>query len=549
MDQRKATSFTLLMAVGTFVVVMDNTIMNVSIQALVADLHTTVSGVQSAIALNALMMAAFVLFGGKLADIVGMKKTFMAGVFLYIAGSLTASFSGNLTVFILGWCLIQGFGAALMLPNVQTIIRATLTDGALRARAYGAMAGVNALGAAMGPVIGGFLTTYFSWRWAFRLEVLALVVIVIFHAIIPADQPIVTRARVDTLGTILQAGAMIALVLGILLISDYGLLIAKQPLVVGGIELSPFNLGLSPAAALLGLGLLLLLLFVQVETRNNTENRPSLVHLTLFTIADFVNGLKVRSIQVSAIAGILFTVPLFMQVSFGISAFDTGLALLPLSISIILGAFLGVRLSRARLPIQIVRIGTLVLALGAVIMVARMNTGTGPLDLALGLSVVGLGAGLIGSHIVNLVLSSVSPDETAEASGVTSTLEQLGNSVGVAILGTLLTLALSLGLSQSLAASSVIPEDLKRQAQEQIEHGVNIVSDQEIQASLAGYDPAVSTELLRIYDIARTNAFRICMLVVAFCGLLMYLFSFRMPSEVALPGEVAQAREAVPERG
>jgi predicted MFS family arabinose efflux permease len=405
---------------------------------------------------------------------------------------------------------------------------------------------VNALGAAMGPVIGGFLTTYFSWRWAFRLEVLALVVILIFHAIIPADQPIVTRARVDTLGTILQAGAMIALVLGILLISDYGLLIAKQPLVVGGIELSPFNLGLSPAAALLGLGLLLLLLFVQVETRNNTENRPSLVHLTLFTIADFVNGLKVRSIQVSAIAGILFTVPLFMQVSFGISAFDTGLALLPLSISIILGAFLGVRLSRARLPIQIVRIGTLVLALGAVIMVARMNTGTGPLDLALGLSVVGLGAGLIGSHIVNLVLSSVSPEETAEASGVTSTLEQLGNSVGVAILGTLLTLALSLGLSQSLAASSVIPEDLKRQAQERIEHGVNIVSDQEIQASLAGYDPAVSTELLRIYDIARTNAFRICMLVVAFCGLLMYLFSFRMPSEVALPGEVALAEEAGP---
>src|SRR6478672_725781 len=96
--------FTFLMALGTFVVVMDNTIMNVSIQALVADLHTTVSGVQTAIALNALMMAAFVLFGGKLADIVGMKKTFMTGVFLYIAGSLTASFSKNLTVFILGWC-------------------------------------------------------------------------------------------------------------------------------------------------------------------------------------------------------------------------------------------------------------------------------------------------------------------------------------------------------------------------------------------------------------------------------------------------------------
>src|SRR5262245_14537474 len=184
------------MALGTFVVVMDNTIMNVSIQALVTDLHTTVSGVQSAIALNALMMAAFVLFGGKLADIIGMKKTFMTGVYLYIAGSLTASLSNNLTIFILGWCLIQGFGAALMLPNVQTIIRATLT-GELRAKAYGAMAGVNALGAAMGPVIGGFLTTYFSWRWAFRLEVIALVVLAIFSGIIPADKPITVRLGID----------------------------------------------------------------------------------------------------------------------------------------------------------------------------------------------------------------------------------------------------------------------------------------------------------------------------------------------------------------
>ena len=187
MDRRQATAFTLIMALGTFVVVMDNTIMNVSIQALVTDLDTTVSGVQSAIALNALMMAAFVLFGGKLADIIGMKKTFMTGI-LYIAGSLVASFSRNLAVFILGWCLIEGLGAALMLPNVQTIIRANLA-GEPRAKAYGAMAGVNALGAAMGPILGGFLTTYFSWRWAFGLEVIALVVIVIFHALIPGTRP------------------------------------------------------------------------------------------------------------------------------------------------------------------------------------------------------------------------------------------------------------------------------------------------------------------------------------------------------------------------
>ena len=169
-----------------FVVVLDNTIMNVSISALVNDLQTTASGVQAAIALNALMTAAFVLMGGKLADIIGMKKTFLTGALFYIAGSLLASVSNNLSVFILGWCAIQGFGAAMMLPNVNTIIRAYIT-GMDRVRAYGIMGGMNAMAMAVGPLIGGFLTTYFSWRWAFRLEVLVLLGVLLMLRVIPRD--------------------------------------------------------------------------------------------------------------------------------------------------------------------------------------------------------------------------------------------------------------------------------------------------------------------------------------------------------------------------
>jgi MFS family permease len=415
-----------------------------------------------------------------------------------------------------------------MLPNVQTIIRATLS-GEARARAYGAMTAVNALGAALGPIIGGFLTTYFSWRWAFRLEVFSLLFIILFNGLIPADKPITARARIDILGTLLQASAMIAIVSGILLISDYGLLISKKPLVLGGVEISPFNLGVSPAVWLLGLGMILLLLFIQVERRKTRRGEEPLVPLELFQIADFVNGLRVRSIQVSVLAGILFTVPLFLQVSYGISAFETGLALLPLSISLIIGAFLGIRLARARLPKTVVMWGSVIVSLGAVGIIAGMNEGTRPLQLSLGLSIFGFGAGLIGSQIVNLILSSVSPEETAEASGITSTLEQVGNSVGVAILGTILTVSLSLGLSQMLAESSVIPTDLRADAQQKIEAGVNIVSDDQIKASLAGYEPALASELLRIYDTARTNAFRISMLLVAFAGILMFLFSFSLP--------------------
>jgi MFS family permease len=530
MNDRKSRTFTILMALGTFVVVMDNTIMNVSIQALVNDLQTTVSGVQAAIALNALIMAAFVLFGGKLADIIGMKKTFMTGVYIYIVGVFVASLSQNLLTFIAGWCVIQGFGAALMLPNVQTIIRSALS-GRERVAAYGVMTGVNALGAAAGPIIGGFLTTYFSWRWAFMLEVVALLFLVFLQNNIPKDQPIGNRLKIDKLGTFLQASAMIAVVLGILLVSDYGLVFGKQPLVIAGREISPFNIGISPAIVLIGIGIIFLLLFVRTEARKAKNGQPTLVRLTLFKIADFVNGLQVRAIQVSVLAGILFTVPLFMQVSFGTSAFATGLALLPLSISLIVGAWAGVRASSNWLPKRIVQAGSLIVSLGALWLVASVNTGTVPIDLALGLGIFGFGSGLVGSQIVNLILSAVRPEETAEASGTASTLEQLGNSIGVAVLGTMLMLSLSLGLTLQFQGNASIPDPIKQQAQVIIERGVNIVSDQQIKTGLAGLDPAYVDQLVQIYDTARTDAFRITLLTVVCFGLLMFLMAAKLPEK------------------
>ena len=240
MSKKAGKTLILVMALGTFVVVLDNTIMNVSISALVEDLNTTVSGVQSAIALNALMMAAFVLMGGKMADILGMKKTFLMGAIIYVTGSLLASFSNDLATFILGWCAIQGFGAAMMLPNVTTIIRANIHGGE-RAQAYGMMAGINALAMAVGPIIGGFLTTFFSWRWAFRLEVFVLLFVLFMGNVIPKDVLAKVRPKLDKIGVMWQASAMIFFVLGLLMITDYGLFLAKQPFIIFGYEFAPFG--------------------------------------------------------------------------------------------------------------------------------------------------------------------------------------------------------------------------------------------------------------------------------------------------------------------
>lgn len=514
-----------VMALGTFVVVLDNTIMNVSISALVKDLDTTVSGVQAAIALNALMMAAFVLMGGKLADIIGMKRTFFLGATIYVIGSLLASFSSNLAVFILGWCAIQGFGAAMMLPNVSTIIRANIT-GKARVQAYGMMAGINALGTAVGPIIGGFLTTFFSWRWAFRIEVAILVFVLLSQYVVPKDKLAQRRPSLDTTGVAWQAAAMVLLVLGTLTISDYGLLMSKQPLMIGDIAFAPFGLSVTPF--LWALGAFCLKKFVDHERAAVAAKHSTLVDLTLFKIKSFTRGLSVRFLQVSLIAGTTFAVPLYLQVTFGLSAFRTGFILLALTAGLLITALGGAKRGMQFPPSQKVMWGFLVAIAGLVIMAVTMEVIHEPWWLVPGLFVYGLGLGLIASQIVNLVLSSVESKKTAEASGVTSTLETLGSSIGTAIVGTVLVVTLTGGIGRLVQDSTVFSDETKTNISKELNASVEVVSDDVVSDTLQN-NGAYETEAIRIYDEARKNAFIITLLFMALVATLSYRLAKGLP--------------------
>jgi hypothetical protein len=519
-------SLVIVMALGTFVVVLDNTIMNVSISALVADLQTTVSGVQAAIALNALMMAAFVLMGGKMADIMGMKRTFLTGSLFYIAGSLLASLSNNLAVFILGWCVIQGFGAAMMLPNVNTIIRAYIT-GVARVKAYGMMGGINALAMAVGPIIGGFLTTYFSWRWAFRLEVVVLVAVLLMSRAIPKDVMGQARPVLDKVGVMWQAGAMVFFVLGTLLIADYGLIFAKQPFMIGDYAFAPFGLSIVPF--LWGAAVLCLIQFVHHERHLEEKGRDRLVDLGLFSIRDFVQGLNVRFIQVALIAGILFTVPLFLQVTYGISAFETGFILFGLTAGLLLTAMAGAKRGLTILPKKKVEWGLLTIVLGVLIMMGYLFIGDAPLGLLPGLFVFGLGIGLVVSQLVNLIMSAVTPGQTAEASGVTSTLETLGSSIGTAVIGTILIVALTSGAVNMVEQSPVFPCEIKQQVSQDMVSSLEVVSTQVVSENIPG-NTRYEAEAIRIYDAARQNAFIITLMFMAFTAFVAYLLARRLPA-------------------
>jgi len=529
-EKNKVPRFVIILALGTFVVVLDTTFMNVSITALVKDLNTTVDGIQGAMALNALLMAVFVLMGGKMGDVLGMKRSYLLGALLTIAGSFVASIANDLAVFVLGWCLIQGLGAAFMMPNIQSLIRTNVT-GEARAKSYGALGGVNALGAAVGPIIGGFLTAYLSWRWAFRIEILTLVVVLLLSGAIPKDSREGKRPSLDWIGVILQAIGLILIVLGILLVDTHGFLIASQPFMIGSLSLTP--LGLSPTVLFVGLGILFLFLFASWQRRRERQNQEVLVHLDMFKNLDFTNALFVRTLVIMVNVGLLFVFPLFLQVTFGLDALETGLIVLPLSVTLIIMVPVSVRLAQKFPPRSVIRSGWLIAALGAAIIMVMLQLSEEPTHLIPGVVIFAIGIAMPVSQVANFVMSTVKAKDAPEASGVMSTFEQVGNSLGVAILSAILAIALTQGTLSLVKSSQDLPMDLQIEivthieATNQVEIVDNITVYQAAQAE--EYSEEVNIEIVTIYHTARENAFQITTLVVAFICLTGFFLSGNLP--------------------
>ena len=495
-----------LLSAAMFIIVIDTTIMNVSISALVEDLNTTVGGVQAAISIYALVMASFILIGGKLADIIGKKRTFVAGLVTFGIGTTIASFSQSLAMLIVGWSIIEGLGSALMMPNIQTLLRDEY-EGEERAFSYGIIGAVGAVGAAVGPIVGGFLTTYASWRWAFRLEVLIVILVLVFSGYIKKDVLPERRPSFDYLGAVLNVFGWALIVLGILLGGTYGFFFAKEPFVIGGLEIAPFGLSITPI--MIGAGVLVIMLLFRWERRMEEKDGDGLFRPSLFKVPSLPSGFAVRFTQMAITAAFLFIYPLLLQLSFDYTAMQTGIALIPFSIALLITAIVGARLSARFRAKRIIQVGFVTSIAGLLVMQMTVQPESSATDLASG-ALFGAGLGLIASQILNLILSSVTPEDTAETAGLNGTFEQLGNSIGVALIGTIMLVALSTNLQTSIDASTLIPEEDTAAANAAIEESIELVSDAQMQQSLADADadPAVEEEVLDLYGDARTEAFK-----------------------------------------
>lgn len=509
------------LASGQFLMALDSSVMNVSIATVAADLGTTVTGIQSAITFYTLVMASLMITGGKIGEILGRRRAFAIGCVIYGVGSLTTSLAPNLTVLLIGWSVLEGVGAALIMPAIVALIASNFDRGA-RPRAYGLVAAAGAIAVALGPLIGGTLTTYASWRWVFAGEVLivgAILVLTRRMADVPGDR----SARLDLAGTALSALGLGLVVFAVIRSGTWGFVNPKA----GG----PDWLGLSPVIWLLLAGVLVLLGFVAWERRQRDAGRPILFDPALLRNDALRGGLVSFLFQYVVLAGTFFTVPLFLSVALGLSAVETGVRILPLSLALLATALGIPKLIPDVSPRLVVRAGFLSMCAGVLWLAAALELGVGPEVVTWPLILTGLGIGALASQLGSVTVSSVPDERSDEVGGVQNSVMFLGSSIGTALAGAVLVAALTTSFLDNVRDDPAVPEQLSTQAEAELAGGVPFVSDDQLTQALddAGVPADVAGAIVDSNADARIEGLRSALALLALIALVALFAARNIP--------------------
>ena len=530
----KASGVVLLtLAAGQFLMTLDSSVMNVSIATVAKDVGTTVTGIQTAITFYTLVMACLMITGGKIGQIIGRKRAFAIGCVIYGCGSFITAISKSLPILMAGWSVLEGVGAALILPAIVALVASNF-EPAGRPRAYGLVASAGAIAVAAGPLIGGLFTTYASWRWVFVGEVLIVIAILAVGRRI-VDTPPATRPRLDLVGTALSALGLGLIVFGILKAGSWGFVHPKPD--------APSWLGLSPSVWLVFGGGLVLWLFFVWEGRLLKRGAEPLVDPSLLLNRTLRGGLTSFFFQYLLQAGLFFAVPLFLSVSLGLSAIDTGVRLLPLSITLLLAAAGIPKAFPNASPRRVVQIGFLSLFLGLIVMVGALDAGAGPEIVSWPMLLAGLGIGALASQLGSVTVSSVPDEQSSEVGGLQNTVTNLGASIGTALSGAVLIAALTTSLIAGIQNNPAVPADLKAKAKTELASGVPFLSDKDLAAALekANVPKDAADAIVQDNADARIDALRSSLSVVAMIALIALFFSLSIPTTqptaVRPPGE------------
>jgi MFS family permease len=500
------------LAAAQFLMTLDTSVMNVAIATVAKDCNTTVSGVQTAITLYALVMAALMITGGKIGGIIGRKRAFSIGCVIYGAGSFTTSLAHSLTVLIIGWSFLEGVGAALILPAVVALVAANFPAES-RPKAYGLVSAAGAVAVAVGPLIGGLFTTYWSWRYVFAGEVLIVIAILILGRGI-VDEPPGVRPKLDYVGVVLSAGGLTLAVLGVLKSGTWGWIIPKSG--------APDLWGISLTFWFLVGGIFILWLFLEWESRREAGGKEPLVSRTLFRVRQLRGGLRMFFFQYFVQSGVFFVVPLFLSVSLGLSAIATGVRLLPLSITLLIAAIGVPRFFPDISPRRVVRIGLFLMFLGDVVLLAAIDSNATASIVLVPLLLLGLGIGALASQLGSVTVSSVPDELSPEVGGLQNTATNIGTSLGTALAGAVLIAVLTSVFLTGIQNNPDVPKRVSEQATTHLAGGIPFISDADLRAALddAHVSQKTTDEIVEENSNARLEALQAALGVVALVALL-----------------------------
>jgi MFS family permease len=517
------------LASGQFIMVLDTTVMNVSIQKVIEDLDTKVQTMQLAIATYTLTTAALMMIGGKLGDIIGRRLAFRIGMATFGVGALVTSLAPSMGILIVGWSILEAVGAALMIPSIIALLAANY-EGRDRVIAYAAIGGISGAAGAAGPIIGGWVATVGSWRDVFAGEAVIMLCLLALSAIV-RDAPIGRRRpRLDLVGSLLSASGLALAVLGVVQSSSWGWLTPKEPLSLGGTAIEPFGLSIVPF--LIVAGLILVACFARWERHVAAQGGDTLVDLSMLRLSQLRAGLGTMAVMYLCLGGIFFLLPLYLQIVLGKDPLQTGIDLLPLSTAVFFVAMLASRLSSRVSPRLMIQLGLLLIAAGSAFLISTIDSSYDPLPFGVAVWLIGVGLGLIASQVTNVNMASAGPEKTSETGALQGTAQNLGSALGTAIIGSLLLGLLTTTFDHRVENDGALPYGPRHEVSAKTSEGLQFIPPEVAAGALRGKGvPApVVSQLEGKYADSQLDALKIALGGVAAFALLGLGVTRRLPS-------------------
>ncbi len=437
-------------------------------------------------------------------DLIGRKRAYVLGLLAYAIGALAMTLAQSLTAVIIFWALLGGLGASLLLPAMQSLIHGNF-EGAAQKKTYAMVGAAAAIAAAVGPLLGGFVTTYLSWRVGFFLEVVVIAV-VLANIKLVRDVAYTGPRHIDLVGAVLSVVGMGGVVLGVLVWQEGG----------------------EAVGALIVIGVVGLAALAYWLVHRKRQGKPTLIDPDLFRLPHFRIGITQQMLQQITLGGAMIALPIFLQMTLEYNAMQAGLSLAPLSLSMFAVALLAGRRSGKRRSSSIVRVGFALATLGMLLLVPIVPRADFGWALIVPLLLAGSGLGLLVSQLNDYTLAPIEEERVSEAAGVNSAAGSFGLSFGLAVAGGIMLAVLSFSFSDMTEASTVIPPAQKEQVSQTLENDAQVMSNTQLDALLVEQPEAVQAEILRINTHARDLSLQAALLVPVIAALIGLFNSFRM---------------------